>query len=254
MKVNELIALFERMYAQHWAYEWGAAREGVVDCSGAFVYAFKKYGQSIYHGSNTIARQYISGNLHPASDAKPGWAVFKRRFDGQEPAQYKSDGLGNIYHIGLLASDGVSVLNAKGQATGFSSDPLSKWQYAAPLKGVEYEEGGVLTDYTLCKAKVVLNSGYLKVRSAAGTSAPVVSKLYNGDAVDVYEQIELTTNPPQKWSRIGSNQWVSSDYLVRVEDEKSDSVGAKDDSGTVAIPRSLAKQLYKELGDALNVD
>lgn len=43
-----------------WAYEWGAARTGAVDCSGAFVYAMKKYGLSIYQGSNTIWRSYLA--------------------------------------------------------------------------------------------------------------------------------------------------------------------------------------------------
>ena len=43
-----------------WRYEWGAAKQGCVDCSGAFVYALKKYGLSIYHGSNTIWREYLT--------------------------------------------------------------------------------------------------------------------------------------------------------------------------------------------------
>lgn len=41
-----------------WAYVWGSAKAGAVDCSGAFVYAMKKYGLSIFHGSNTIWRNY----------------------------------------------------------------------------------------------------------------------------------------------------------------------------------------------------
>ena len=30
MRADRLIALFERMLSEHWAYEWGAAREGCV--------------------------------------------------------------------------------------------------------------------------------------------------------------------------------------------------------------------------------
>lgn len=186
MKSKQLIALFDRMLAEHWPYEWGAAREGCVDCSGAFVWAFKQFGQSIHHGSNTIARKYISGKLQKASTAKPGWAVFKQKFDGEEPTQYQSDGLGNFYHIGLLGSDGVNVLNAKGVSSGFSSDPLSKWQYAAPLKGVEYEIAEVIPvelEFKY-KARIKLSSGYLNVRSAPSTSASSIGKLYNGDVVD----------------------------------------------------------------------
>ena len=131
MRASDLIAEFERMYDEHWAYEWGAAREGCVDCSGAFVYAFKKYGQSIYHGSNTIARKYIVGEMRPVSEAKPGWAVFKRRFDDGEPDAYIGDGLGNFYHMGLCSRDGTQALNAKSVSKGFSSDPVDGFPFAA---------------------------------------------------------------------------------------------------------------------------
>lgn len=38
----ELIALFNRMYTEHWAYKWGAAQTGCVDCAGAFVWAYRQ--------------------------------------------------------------------------------------------------------------------------------------------------------------------------------------------------------------------
>ena len=44
IQANDLIALFKRMAREHWRYEWGKAKEGAVDCSGAFVYAFKELG------------------------------------------------------------------------------------------------------------------------------------------------------------------------------------------------------------------
>ena len=58
MTNQDLIAEFQKMIG--WKYEWGAARTGTVDCSGAFVFAMKKYGLSIYHGSNTIWRSYLT--------------------------------------------------------------------------------------------------------------------------------------------------------------------------------------------------
>ena len=83
IKASDLIAMFEKMEREHWAYEWGAAREGCVDCSGAFVYAFKALGgPAIAHGSNTIARKHC-GALVPASEAKPGYAMFRWREDGE---------------------------------------------------------------------------------------------------------------------------------------------------------------------------
>ena len=34
--VSDFIAIFEQMKKEKWKYEWGAARKGCVDCSGAF--------------------------------------------------------------------------------------------------------------------------------------------------------------------------------------------------------------------------
>ena len=52
IQANDLIALFKRMAREHWRYEWGKAKEGAVDCSGAFVYAFKELGGlTLPHGS-----------------------------------------------------------------------------------------------------------------------------------------------------------------------------------------------------------
>ena len=41
---SKILSLFKKMLEEHWSYEWGAAREGCVDCSGAFVYAYSKKG------------------------------------------------------------------------------------------------------------------------------------------------------------------------------------------------------------------
>ena len=211
MTANELIAQFERMYEEHWAYEWGAAREGVVDCSGAFVVAFKQYGQSIAHGSNTIARTYIASAMRPASQAKPGWAVFKRRFDGGEPERYQSDGLGNYYHIGLCGRDGKQVLNAKSAKAGFSSDALDKFDFAAPLKGVDYEEEDEAMT-TLYQARVVTKSGPLNVRANA-VNGQVLGTVPKGAVVDVLEEGDW---PLIRYGTLVG--YASGAYLERVDD------------------------------------
>ena len=253
MKASELIALFERMLAEHWAYEYGAAREGCVDCSGAFVWAYKQHGQSIAHGSNTIARRHVRGGLRPISEAKPGWAVFKRRFDGLEPDQYANDGLGNLYHIGLLAADGVNVLNAKSEESGFSSDPIGKWQLAAPLKGVEYEEDEKME--ALYRATVATERDPLRVRSAPETGA-IIGHVPRGEIVDVLAAGD--------WPRIRYGEMVgyaSGAYLRRIGgDAATDAEAGQavrpsgEGNGTVGIPRVLAQQLYRVLGEALSVD
>ena len=84
-----------------WKYEWGSAIQGCVDCSGAFVYAMKKFDLSIYHGSNTIWRKHLTEKAKIGEMALiPGMAVFKWRNDGKEPEQYRNDGEGNFFHIG----------------------------------------------------------------------------------------------------------------------------------------------------------
>ena len=132
IRSDDLIALFRLMYAEKWKYEWGAARRGCVDCSGAFVYAFRQLGGSIYHGSNTIARRHV-GEM--GKTPVPGYAAF--RWKKADTAKYP-DGRGDFYHIGLVDADGEHVLNAKGAKAGFCRDPLDGWHGFAPLKGVEY--------------------------------------------------------------------------------------------------------------------
>ncbi len=120
------------MYEERWAYEWGAARKGCVDCSGAFSYAFRQLGGSIYHGSNTIARKYVGAFR---KTPVPGYAAF--RWKKTDTAKYP-DGRGDFYHIGLVDSDGEHVLNAKGAKAGFCRDTLDGWHSFAPLRGVAY--------------------------------------------------------------------------------------------------------------------
>ena len=149
--VSNLLALFQQMEAEHWPYVAGAAERGQVDCSGAFVWAYKQCGKSIYHGSNRIARYEVE-ELIPVGQAEivPGMAAFKARKPGESgyalPADYKQGGghangdLNDYYHIGLVGKDGKTVLNAQSAAKGFVSSPIGQnWAYVARLKQVEYD-------------------------------------------------------------------------------------------------------------------
>lgn len=141
-----LLKTFQQMLDEHWTYRMGAAQKGCVDCSGAFVYAYRQQGRSIYHGSNRIARTEIE-ELLPISEAKPGMAAFKVRAPGESryalPSGYKKGGshyngdLRDFYHIGLVGNMG-EVLNAQSAETGFVSSPIGKWAFVARLKQVDY--------------------------------------------------------------------------------------------------------------------
>lgn len=64
---------------------------------------------------------------------------------------------------------------------------------------------------------VKVNSS-LNVRSGAGTNYSIVGSLKNGDKVTVYETRGI-------WSRIGTNRWVSSSYLVSSPSTIKNTVG-----------------------------
>ena len=185
IQVNALIALFRRMLDEHWAYEWGAAREGCVDCSGAFVWAYRQLGAIIEHGSNSIAHLRV-GEYVPVSEAKPGYAVFRmrawresdsgNRWFGQQP--------GDVYHIGLMSDDG-KVLNAQSTKTGFVASDAAGWAFAAPLKDVIYKEGD---GKVFGNAAVNITSGYLNIREGASTRSKVIAKAENGARVNIIRE------------------------------------------------------------------
>lgn len=174
---DELIALFRRMYTEHWNYELGKAEEGTVDCSGAFVWAYKQFGESIYHGSNRIARKFV-GPMMAAKEGKPGYAAFKWRKEG-EPDEYKADGLGDYYHIGLIDEYSLNVYNAKSESAGFTKDSLDQWDFAAPLLAVDYE------DKHMGNGIVTTLRTPLNVRDAPSMEGNVIFKIPKGAIISV---------------------------------------------------------------------
>lgn len=174
---NVLIALFRRMYTEQWQYELGKAEEGTVDCSGAFVWVYKQFGEDIYHGSNRIARKYV-GSMVPAKEGKPGYAAFKWRKEG-EPDEYKADGLGNYYHIGLIDEYALNVYNAKSKSAGFTKDSLDRWDFAAPLLAVDYG------DKHMGNGIVTTLRTPLNVRDAPSMDGNVIFKIPKGAIVSV---------------------------------------------------------------------
>ena len=211
---DKLLALFERMEREHWAYEWGAAREGCVDCSGAFVWAYKQLGgPAIAHGSNSILRQSMDA-LRPMAQARPGWAAVKvrdwraseagNRWYGQQP--------GDCYHIGLVGRDG-GILNAQGVATGFVASEPGSWYGCAPLDDVDYSEEDENVE-RLYRARVDTQRDPLRVRAWALTGE-IVGHVPKGREVDVL------ADAGDGWPRIRYGEltgYASGAYLTRIDE------------------------------------
>jgi len=154
----ELVRDFQRMHREDWDYDWGASSDGNVDCSGAFVWAYRQRGLSIYHGSNRIARVHVE-RLIPYAEAAanglivPGMAAFKLHLPGESgydlSSQYKPGGdrytgdVGDYYHIGLVDEDTRYVLNAQGTKNDFERNKITdNWSHVAKLLDVDYETPG----------------------------------------------------------------------------------------------------------------
>ncbi len=223
IQAGALIALFKRMLDEHWAYEWGAAREGCVDCSGAFVWAYRQLGASIEHGSNSIAHLRV-GEYVPVSEAKPGYAVFKLRAwrESDSSNRWFDQQPGDVYHIGLMGNDG-KVLNAQSAKTGFVASEVAGWAFAAPLKDVIYKEGD---GKVFGNATVRVTSGYLNIREGASTRSKIIAKAENGARVNIIREAGGTG---WVFGALASGEagYMSSEYLV----EDAPGAGDADDGG-----------------------
>ncbi len=186
MTKDAILALFERMKTEKWTYVWGAAQKGCVDCSGAFVYAFRVLDdRSMYHGSNYMARNEVE-QLLPISQAEPGMIAFKLRKPGAKyyalPDRYKASGDTNdYYHVGLVSRDGKTVLNAASVKAGFISSPLNQWACVGRGKHIDYEGETAMETMT-----VTADSGNtVNRRTKPDASAPILDRIKVGTQVQV---------------------------------------------------------------------
>lgn len=226
--VDRLLDLFERMEREHWAYEPGAAREGCVDCSGAFVWAYKQLGASVEHGSNSIYHLRV-GQVVSVAQAKPGYAVFKMRAWREEDRgnRWYGESPGDCYHIGLMGRNG-KVLNAQGVKTGFVASDAKGWAFAAPLNAVKYKaEGG---GKMFGNATVSVTSGCLNIREGAGTAAKIIAKTENGTRVNVIREAGGTGWVFGKLEN-GVAGYMSGAYLVEDENTPDADAGNAADAG-----------------------
>lgn len=244
--VNELISCFERMRDEHWDYCLNSAREGCVDCSGAFVWAYKQFNKTILHGSNSIARLSV-GDLLSISHARPGMVAVKVKdwTDDDDTNRWYDSEPGNVYHIGLVIQNGseMNVIEAKGAKWGVVQTKLdNKWKFVAYLDDVDYtqkmEERIMEYKYT---GSIHLTSGYVHLRSQPNITSKSIEKLYDG------ERVKIGDSGQPNWHAIkdesGNEGYVYSKYVVIENEIQSDDQADSSFSGIV-ITDSLGNKFY----------
>ena len=276
---KELVAIFQMMLADKWGYipatagiKWTESRQRatgnamaqkygskwighmVADCSGAFVYAYKKFNESIYHGSNNIARYYVE-ELLPPEKAKPGMAAFKYYAPGQKgytlPAGYhKGDkwyngDLNDYYHIGLVDEDPNYILNSATTQNGFIRSKRSNgWNAVGYLKAVKYEDLPEIKDeVTPVYSNYYVTDDKVNMRAKPNTSASRVIYLNGGDVVS-----KISESGDWFYVRFnGKYGYVMQKFLAPVVDEAFD-VPADEPAapeGPAADANDIRRQLKK---------
>ena len=132
----------------------------VADCSGLVLYACKKLGFSVPHGSNSIWKKgYLSEKGAIESSNLPvGALVFKLR-NGSD-----------YYHVGVYVGGG-KVVEAQGTKTGVVESDVSSWTHYGLLKDLSYSDdeshSGGVSGETLREGNAVVdvpNDGTVNIR------------------------------------------------------------------------------------------
>ena len=231
--VQQLISAVES--ALGWPYKSpGSNDQNGIDCSGLFVYAYRLYGLSIYHGSNTIYRSSCSakGKISSVGTLRPGMAVFK--WNAATPEKFR-DNLGDFQHIGLVTSvNPLRIVHASSVSGCVTTDTkLGKWKYWGWLKDVEQPASQSIpttaTDLgSLPKAsapeqsqpaqaddgepRVLIsapNGGKVNIRSGNGTSYRRISAVPSGTTLEYIAKAQNGWYAVKYGQQIG---WVSGEY------------------------------------------
>lgn len=198
--VAQIVSAFREIIG--WPYASpGSNNSKGIDCSGAFVYAYNKYKQTIYHGSNRIVRVYCRDVKRVSSVAQltPGMAVFKSKADTSNlKAEYKPGGKyynpelpEDFYHIGLVAGVApLQIINATPPAARVDTR-LSGWSHAGYLKEVSYEGPGPkpVPQYAMTTAP---SGSTVNLRKSPSKDSVVLRRVPLGEKVNVLEDADDT--------------------------------------------------------------
>lgn len=190
--VQSLIEVFRRIVG--WPYASpGVNGPGGIDCSGAFVYAYRQFGQRIYHGSNRIIRVYCRDvqTVNGLSGLRPGMAIFRSRKDtSRMKAEYRPGGRyynpalpEDFYHVGLIASvSPLQIINATSPKARIDTS-LRRWTHAGYLKAVDYADEETPEEESATAVVTAETGGSVNLRKAPDPKSPVLARVPLGQTV-----------------------------------------------------------------------
>lgn len=238
-------------YGQQWV------GHKVTDCSGLFVWAFKQYGQSIYHGSNTIWRSYCSkqGKLKDGQRCdgiaiRPGTAVFLLNETGR-------------HHIGLYIGDGFCI-EAKGTKWGVVASKTSHWDEWGELKDVDYsmmpEERIPMKKPTLRKGdmgdevfelqKMLKDAGYSvwTIDGAFGSKTEAAVKAFQTDKGLTVDGVV----GPKTWAALQKENPIVPEEPDKPEEDEPDEPDEEPDDDMIAVEREQLLEWREQMAEIID--
>ena len=221
----------------------GSNNEKGIDCSGLWVKCFRDQGKRIYHGSNTIFREYCTetGKLTNAKQLQPGMAVFKikpwtdadigNRWYGKEP--------GNLSHIGMVTSVNPLVITHATNPVVKQDKTIGRWAYWGKIKDVDYPDQPSAPDPQSTAEKqmrvVAENGRPVNMRRNPSLNAPRIEYVPVGNVVT-----QDSTNA-DGWSHIrhnGKTGWMLARFLSPLD--KSSAPEKDDKKPTIPVGEKLS--------------
>lgn len=207
-----------------WPYESpGTNDKNGIDCSGMFVKMYRDQGAKIYHGSNTIFREYCSetGKITSAKDLQVGMAVFKCKpwTDADKGNKWYGTEPGNLSHIGFVTSVNPLEITHCTSPVAKTDSSIGKWAYWGKLKDVDYggspspEPGPDPEPTPVIKTMYVTtpDGKSANIRRKASKQAALVERVPYGASVT------WTKNNGKGWAYVkyhGFVGWMMEDFLT----------------------------------------
>ena len=264
INAGDLIEKFRLALSEQWGYIWGksgqiwtqAAQDKatdatikqygqkwvgrhVADCSGLFSWAFKQLGGYMYHGSNTMWRDYCT---------KKGPLKAGKRTDGEEllpgTAVFTGESEDVHGHVGLYVGGGF-VIEAKGTQSGVVTSKITdkRWNWWGELKGVQYTQGDVPAEPA----------------PPASDARPTIKKGSRGEYVTLLQTMLINRGYSVGSSGADGVFGTKTDQAVRTFQKAADLVvdgivGPKTWAALDKVPEAPAATLYNVLINGLTKD